>query len=576
MRKIAIIMLMLLAFSYAENFVAVNSMDGRDVLSGIYYAGVKGYPVQFMTPNAVNEVFLAKVGKDKEILLIQSGNLPISTFIENELKKENTVELYASTEGGSTNLDLAKRSGAKSFIIVDSAFSDSAVSVLPYAQKTKSYVIFSNKENAAEVADAVSGAEKILIYGYVDQAVKDALASHSPQYVGRGEDKFEDNIAIVDKTIKEFGGGRVLFADGTYLEESMITANSPIILIGRLVPTVTYDYVKSKVISGEITNTLLMGQGQVTPVYDMRERMKSEFEKEGVNKTFGIIVKFAQVVPSENTGALLLDTFPLPSYKPSLAIGDVFYDTLEKKVYVSVDNVGEGVAFYTEEVRIQVDGEDHTILGDKQIKSIERGEQIPISYSFNIDSVPSGEVTALVILKYGSSKNSLEEFATKDTPLASIEYKDESNVVVQSAKYSNNLLSVTMRNNGSVDAYEFAKVEIILDGAPVKISAPGTKKIEAGSLLVEQFPLELSEEDIASNENVTVTIDYGARQGFLIKHAAFVVALAEESPAGLPIPLEYIVLAIAVIAIAAYFLTKKKPDAGTATKKPDKAAKKRK
>jgi hypothetical protein len=195
--QIAFILLALLVAAHAEDMVSINSMDGRDVLSGIFYANVKGLPVNFMPSQGGNaDIFSAKAGSGHDILLIQSSSNPVSGFVESDLKaKNNSVEVYASGDGGATNLALAKRSGATRFIVVDSAYSDSALSVLPYAKLTKSYVLLANKDNAAQVRDLVAG-KPVTIFGLVDKAVSDALSPYNPQIIGKGEDKYEDNVEI--------------------------------------------------------------------------------------------------------------------------------------------------------------------------------------------------------------------------------------------------------------------------------------------------------------------------------------------------------------------------------------------
>ena len=568
MRKIAIFMFMLLLSTvYAEDYVAINSYDGRDVLSGVFYANAKDLPVKFLTPNSDASLFAAKVGSNHDVLLIQS-DVPVSTFIESDIKaRNNSVEVYSTTDAMATNLDLAKRSGAKSFIIVDSAFSDSAISVMPYAALTDSYVLLANNGNAQEVAEAVEGANKVMIYGLVDSGVTAALSSFNPQQIGTGEDKFEDNVEIVNMMMSDYNKDTVIFSDATFLEESIATSENPVVLIGKLVPDVTYDFVKQKVRSGDLKASLLLGNSLVTPVYDMRERMEDEFESEGLNKSFGIMVKFAQVIPSEETGVLVLDTFPLPSYKPAMEVGDVFYSTNDQQVMVSVDNIGEGPAYYTLEVRVQVDGADFKVFGPSETELIERGAQASEAYDFDMSSVSSGNVSAVVIVKFGSSKNSLEEFVTSTGLLESIEYVDESEVLVQSAKYNDGLLQVTIKNSGEVPAYEFAKVSLVMDGEPVSVTAGDTKSIEPGSLMTEQFPLELSEEDLSANQNVTVTVNYGARQGFLNKQAAFVVDLKK---GGDEFPWIYAIAALVVLAIGVYFVTSKKGGEKPKTGKPRK------
>jgi hypothetical protein len=549
--NIALFMLLIISLSFAEDFVAVNSMDGRDVLSGIFYANVKGIPVQFMpVPGGNADIFASKVGDSHSVLLIESST-PASAFVKSALEnKNNTVEQYPSTDAAATNLDLARRSGASGFIIVDSAFSDSALSVMSYAAFKKYYVIFADKGNIAQVKDIVSG-KKVIIFGYVDKDVKDQLASLSPEVIGKGEDKFEDNVLIVRKQLAESGKKRAIIADGSFVEESMGQPDLPLILSGRLVPDVTYGFIKDEVRDGNLTSVMLIGNDLTTSVYDARQKMIKEFEAEGLNKTFGITVKFAQVVPSANSGILNLDTFSMPAYMPSLEIKEVQYNRESGNATVSIDNVGEGAAYYNVELRIMADGKDISVLGGDEIRPIERGEVAGIEYPLDLSSVQEGNVTYSILVKYGSSKKSLEEFAQSQGSLTVISYKDDASVIVQSGRYDpqKGSLLVSIKNNGTVKAYVYPKVSLVVNGEESNVSASGTKSIEPGSLLVEDFPLDLSASDISANKNVTVFVDYGGREGFLAKKASFVVPL--ETPGDSPLLL--VAVLIAVVAIA-YFL----------------------
>ncbi|MEW6036071.1 MAG: hypothetical protein AB1529_05640, partial [Candidatus Micrarchaeota archaeon] len=313
MRLATLLILTLLGVSFAEDYVAINSNDGRDVLSGIFYANVKGLPVKFMpVPGADPDVFSAKIGSGHDVLLIQ-GSVPASTFVESSLRdRNNTIEIYASSDGGATNLELAKRSGASGFIIADSAYSDSALSVIAYAAKTKSYVILADKNNIAEVKEIVRG-RQVTLYGLLDAEVRDQLAEFSPQVIGKGEDKFEDNAEIAGKAMAEFGIDRIVIVDGSFVEEGMASADQPVVLSGRIVPETTYEFLKRSVRQGKLAQVMLIGNELVIPIYDMRERMEEEFASEGLNKSFGIVVKFAQIVPAAGSGVLTLDTFHLPA-----------------------------------------------------------------------------------------------------------------------------------------------------------------------------------------------------------------------------------------------------------------------
>ncbi|MEM4348299.1 MAG: hypothetical protein QXN37_01895, partial [Candidatus Anstonellaceae archaeon] len=236
-------LLLFLHFVFAEPLVAINSQDGRDVLSGIFYAGVKGLPVHFMTSATGTDIFLAKIGTDKQILLIESADQPFSGLIESELKaRNNQVEKFLSTDGGQTNLELALQSGANTFIIVDSAYSDSAISVLPYAYALKAYVIFADSSNIDKVKQIVSG-KQVILYGYLGSKVLQELGPISSQRIGKGEDKYEDNVELVRIMLSKFPQERVIISDGASIEDGMI-GTIPILLSGRLVPQVTYDFLK--------------------------------------------------------------------------------------------------------------------------------------------------------------------------------------------------------------------------------------------------------------------------------------------------------------------------------------------
>ncbi len=574
MRLAVLFMLLLFATAYAEDYVAINSMDGRDVLSGIFYANVKGEPVKFMpVPGGNSDLFAAKIGPGHSILLLQSDK-PVSSFAEGALKaNNNTLEVYASTDAAATNLELAKRSGAAGFIVVDSAYSDSALSVLPYAKFTKSYVILADKNNADQVKAIVAG-KKVMIYGLVDKEVSAALAPYSPELVGKGEDKFEDNIAINGRLMRESGAKQAIMIDGTFIEEAIASGDQPLLLTGTLVPQPTYDFVKQQVSGGNLTQIMLIGNQLVVPVYDMRERMKREFQGEGLNLTFGVIVKFAQVVPSAGTGVLVLDTFHMPAYLPLLNVSEIEYNKQSGTVMVSVGNIGDGAAYYTSELRVKVDGADFRVFPSNETRLVERGEQVGMEYQLDLSSVPEGSVTALALVKYGLSKKSLESFVSREGPLTTISYVDTSNVTVQFAKYdsANKRMLVTMRNSGGQVAYVFSRVSLLLGGQPTNISSAATRSIEPASLVVEEFPLELSDADLSANSNVSVFIDYGGRQGFLAKHAQYIVPL--ESPAS---PLMLIIVPLAFLAVllaAAYFIFMRKPGKAEGTEAAKPAARK--
>ncbi|MFH2100545.1 MAG: hypothetical protein ABII71_00455 [Candidatus Micrarchaeota archaeon] len=566
MGKLSIIMLftlLLISSAFSENFVVVNSFDGRDVLSAVFYANALDYPVKFMPSQGSSaDILAAKVGGGHDILLIQSSELPISGFVKTALEsRNNTVELFSSSEGGETNLELAIRSGAKKFIIVDSAYSDSALSVLTYAARTNSYVILANKDNIDDVEDVVQGAESIMIFGLVDAEVRAVLSKFNPEIVGNGEDRYEDNLLIVGRTMEEFGDADTVIANtGQFIEEGMAEGKMPILLSGRIVPQLTKQFIKTNVAEGRLKTILLVSNDLVIPLYDLRDIIKRELKEEtGEDVTLGIIVKFGQAVPSAGTDVMPLDTFSLPAYVPALRIEEAVYNADSDEVMVTVENLGEGSAFYTNELRISVDGADYLAVSDDVPQLIERDEKAGTSYSVDLSEVMEGEITATVITRYGYSKNVLDSWDSLSGPLTTINYTDISELAIQSASYDpeKSRLLITVRNNGAEPAFFRNDVDIILGGAPTVVKGT-TQSIDGASLMVDGIPLVLSGEDFAANPTITINMDYGAREGFLVKEQSYTLPL--EKVEGFPLWLILLILVIlfTMIAVILFIVTRKR------------------
>ncbi len=555
MRKLALVILLLFVISYAEDYVVVNSMDGRDVLSGIFYANAKGYPVKFMPyPNGDPETLAAKIGGGNDILLIQSDERPVSVFLQEALeRRNNTVTVYTSSDGGETNLDLAVRSGVTRFIIVDSAYSDGALSAMPYAGLTGSYVVFSNRDNAGRVMDIVRNATSIILYGYIDSVVRNELMPLQPRTIGRGEDRYEDNVELAGKMMDEYNINRIIMTEGTFIEEGMVDARVPIVFSGRIVPSVTYNFVKERVRNDQLDTVYLIGGTQITSaVRNMRNEIKAELDAEGMNKTFGIWMRFAQVIPGQ-TGIITLDSFPLPAYIPRLEITDVVYNTVTGNLMITIDNLGDGPAYYITEVHIKVDDTEYSVFGNSQPLLIEKDDTIGIEYPLDLTGIEEGNITAVVIVKYGSSRYTLEEYDDYIGELIKINYVDRSNVTAREARYdtSKKLLYLSIKNNREDIAYVSPDVTLILDGEPTTIKGPYNEPVDGNSIVIVEFPIELSSEDLAANDEVTVHLKYGGRLGFLVKESTTVLPLEKE---GFDILLLLLVLLIVLLILLAAYI----------------------
>jgi len=561
MRKLVVFLLLIALVAQAENYVVINSMDGRDVLSGIYYGNVMDYTVKFMPyPNADAELLALKVGSGNDVLLIQSRDQPVSTFLRDAIEKRgSTVELYESSDAGETNLDLALKSKATRFIIVDSNYSDAALSVMPYAALRGSYVLLSHSGNADRIKNIVENGDEIIIYGYVDSAVKEALSDLNPTYIGKGEDRYEDNVELVRLTMDEYAINSAIYTEGRMVEEGMVASKLPFVFSGRIVPQVTYDFTKEMVRQDRLKTVYLIGGTEITgAIRNMRDEIEEELLAEGMNKTFGIWVRYAQAVPKAGTGVTNLDTFPLPAYIPSLNISEVIYNKATQSLMIRLDNIGDGPAYYLTDISIKVDGVDYKVFGDTTTQLIEYGDVAGLQYPLDLSEIQEGEITAEVVIKYGSGKNTLEEYAYYAGPIAEVEYIDSSNVIAKSAKYNadEQVIVVTLRNTQDETAYVSSDIEVVLEGEKIKIRGQKNDEIPSNTMVTHEYYVELKDQDLADNEEVKVYLDYGARAGFLVNNAVY------------PLPLEYeafpwvlVIVAVVVLVIAAlivYYLVKRK------------------
>lgn len=196
------------------------------------------------------------------------------------------------------------------------------------------------------------------------------------------------------------------------------------------------------------------------------------------------------------------------------------------------------------------------------------GERVNLQYAYDLSTVSQGNVSAVVNVKYGPSILSLDSQTTGQKLLATVGYTDNSNVSVQYATYdpSAKLVRITLKNNGADPAYVSTKLNFVADTGPVNITAEAVRQIAPGELIVEEFPLELSDTELATNANINVFISYGGRGGFLLKQAQYVVPLEKAAGSVLSLLLGIIVLFIIIVAV--YLYMRKLPGASA---RPEKA-----
>ncbi|MCX8200143.1 MAG: hypothetical protein N3G76_01605 [Candidatus Micrarchaeota archaeon] len=491
--------------------VVVNSLDGRDVVSGIYYAAVRGEDVVFIRPTYDAQLVYSKIGTNNNVLLIQSKPSPIITGMASELKNRgNRVELVESDDPYKTNLYLADRSGASKFILVDSVYGYNTVSVLAYAKLNSMYLVFVDKSNLGSVISFLKSKSprEILLYGYIDAESKKALDGAGIAYseINNG-DKFDDNLQIADMYFKKNPSKRqVIVSDGNAFEDTIAKGDDPVILVSPLPPVHVYDYIKQKAAQGQIKVLMIVDSEYTQTIYNLKTSINNELGVQALHA----FVKIGESV-SGSGGMGPVELFPLPGPVLGLTVESVQYNTLTKQLEVTYKNTGNALEYAKSQIRVFVDGNLLSTVGDDDFFALGRGEKVGRAYPISIES---GEVLANMTVLYGTSRRAAETGFMVALPAGKVQFKDSSvlNISGFTLDKNTNDLYVTYTNTGGIPLYFRPDATVTANGISTKIRSDTVYSLQPGKGEIVKFP------GIAKDgARIVGGANYGAREAFLEK-----------------------------------------------------------
>jgi len=500
--------------------VVVNSLNGLDVLSGAFYANVVDasylfVPLRGSTP----DIIASRVGEGKDVLLIQ----PVDSSVYGSLRlilesHNNNMTVYSPGSPLDSNLYLAKLSGAHKFIIVDPSYADSALSVASYAKYAGYYVLFADRNNVGNVTNylsSINGTDlKVVIFGYVDPAVKSSLSSFNTERWGSGLSKYRDNLFVVNKTLREFSLEQVVLTTGESIELGSIRGKYPLLFVGSgVIPNVVRDFITRSVLDDVLSVGVLIDYNMIPPVQKFRDDLNKRLERDGHSK-FGVIIKYGQILPGK-TGVYGLDRFPVPTYHPSVTVSNLTYNVLNKDLMVTVKNKGEGPAYYLLDVRVLLNGVPYKSFYVNSTRLIDAKQISGILFSADFENLNEGNLSAVTTLKYGAREDELDSLETRQFPLLFIRYIDTSLVNITGIKYSDGILYITLKNNGNVTAYAHIAVNISRNNKYSTVESSDVIVIKPGSSVVNKFPVKISGSDLS--KPLHVLVDYGGKPGFMDK-----------------------------------------------------------
>ncbi|MEM4366834.1 MAG: hypothetical protein QW035_01745 [Candidatus Anstonellales archaeon] len=532
----------------ASALVVTNSADGRDTVSAIYYANVKGEDIRFATRYQNAEMFFYKVGtQGRDILYIESKNYPIFAFAKEKIAQTNTIkEEIISEDPYKTNQLLAKKSGAQNFIIVDPTYGYNTVSVLAYAKATKSYLLFANKDLIADVVAVLKevGAKKILVYGLVDEEVIVELNKTGIQMeIINNKDKYDDNMQMVERTLKLTGRRQMIMSDGNAIEESIASGSDPVIFINTLFPRDVEAFLMNKVRDGEVSVFLLIGEEYAQAAYNFKQKAKQELGKE-----VSIIAKFGEVIPKMGEDPQPNNYVVLPGPVLDLQISAVNYNSKTKRLEVIFKNSGAPV-YESSEIIVFVNGQKVLSIIDPKPIYIETADEYGVEY--DVQQSLEGEVGANITTRYGMSSKYYEKGFVVYSKIGYVEFYDASNLSIAdiSTDPFSGDVKVKVENKGEKLVYYRLTTKLV--GAKnTTVSDQEIRELQPGESAVISYSGVLKGTEATSVES---TAKYGERKAFLKNEATLSRRVATLLDA-LWLPL---LILVVLIAIALYILSKR-------------------
>ena len=505
---ITFMLIFLCSSVFAIDHVVSNSEDWRDVYSTMIYANLLSKASNFLVSEKHAPLLLNSISKNSVIQVISSKKVPYIFNYKNIIEARGFPE-PEELEFDNVNLELAKMlTDINSFIIIDDSYGYNSISVAPYAILTKSYVLFVDNNNINSVMSflADKNLENIIIYGHVDRQVKDALAIYNPKIINL-EDRFDNNIEIVKEYRKIDPANQVVFSNGEFIEQEVMSGKEPVIFIGKQnVPDQIKDYIKST----DISVGVLVGNDLVGTATNIRREL-------GVN-TF---VKFAQGARAPG-GAISsvegLDLFYIPTYSLNLEIYSIKYNQATDRLEVTYRNNAEVATYFKGTITLRSNTGEEKKIGDiepifidsKSIKTVVYTDIGLVGESFKAD----------VFTLYGESKKSLE-FALQGTlDVEIVNILDDCEISIEDLYYytTRDYFLVKVKNIGPVDCYvDIELVDVLIADEKNTLGLEDVAFLPKGDTKGLPIKAELLDYDIERNEYIDVIAYYGQREDSLVK-----------------------------------------------------------
>lgn len=506
MKKVVILLLIILLPTAIADLYIANSADWKDIYSTGIHAKIEGHEYRFLTGIKHGDDIQKEIKKNTQIKVFESQRRPFALKYANTLNSKGFKAETVQLPDQNSNLDLAKRTNTNKYIIIDPTFGYDPVAVAPYAVMTKSYVLFAEKENIADILSFLStnAPEKMLIYGDVDKEVLETLSSYNPDIINTGS-RFRNNIEISKRFQQTTKAKQPIITNGEFLEVDVFEGGEnkqPLIFIGKQRPVQdTINYLRT----GGFEALVLLGNELVGSAKSLKEILD-----------IPIFIKFAKGVTG---GSELykdvrgLEVFPLPVLDLKLSLAGLSYNTETQAVELVLKNERKARTRLTTSIIIRSNGEVIQTVGNPEGQSIEDLETRGFSYSAMLGPYLDTNLTAEVLVPYGISDEELENEIRETIPLIATSEVSRCQLEILNAEYDEETQRFEIEVQTNDKCYGRATIRNLL--AKDEIVNPQSETIEIHGKGVLKVKQRMDKVDIADNPKITVQVRYGSRQQIL-------------------------------------------------------------
>ncbi len=540
---VSVMLLLLLPVVYGD-YVVANTNNWKNIYSAGIFATLSGDQFTFLVSQRHSELLIEQIEPENKMIVIETTQIPFIKNYADRLKKAGFTVTELKYADEDFNLALAKDLQTRKFILVDPTYGYDAISVAPLATASGMYVLFADKENIDAIAAFfnVRAPEQLIVYGDVDQEVKDKVAVFKPQVINKGN-RFKNNLVVADQVKTLFGSQQVVLTNGEFLENDIFTAGTnqqPIIFIGKTNPPVeVLNYLKTS----RFKTSVLLGNDLLTSAQKIKDTTGTP-----------LFIKFGKGVTGDGGFKEVqgLEIFKVPIIDLLITVKATAYNTLNKQVELVLGNEKQARTYLKPAITILADGEPVQTLGEGTLEQIEDGETRGFVYQTDLMQYVGKNLTAQLFIPYGSAEDLLEYAIIETVPLEIISEDDKCNVAIDSVTYNKQ----TQRFEVEISSEDSCYAQVTIRNVLVNDEqvSPQSDVVAVNGKAKVTVKQAMSAVDIADNEQVTVQARYGKRAEILTKFTEKTLPLQLAKT----IPILLIVIVILALIIVVLLWRRKK------------------